>query len=146
MIHYKKGDLLAVTEGLLIHGCNAQGVMASGVAKAVKAKYPEAFLAYMQEYELGLLKLGTYSATVVGRNLTVVNAVTQNYYGRDQHTRYVDYTAIRRIFEQLDTIYDDSTVFNIPKIGAGLGNGDWNTISTIIENTCPTKTIVCWEL
>lgn len=146
MIQYKKGDLLAVTEGLIIHGCNAQGVMASGVAKAVKAKYPEAFKAYMQDYGIGMLKLGTYSAAVVGKNLTVVNAVTQNYYGRDQHVRYVSYPAIEAIFLQLDTIYDDSTIFNIPKIGSGLGNGNWDTISTIIENTCPTKTVVCWEL
>ena len=145
MITYRKGNLLDVREGLLIHGCNAQGKMGSGLALAVKNKYPEAYAAYMQEYELGLLELGTYSAAVVGRNLTVVNAVVQNYYGRVQHIRYVNYTAIGEIFEQLETIYDDSTEFHIPRLGAGLGGGDWNVISEIIENTCPNKVITCWD-
>lgn len=30
MIKEHKGDLLSVTEGIIVHGCNAQGVMGSG--------------------------------------------------------------------------------------------------------------------
>ena len=36
MIQYKKGDLLSVTKGIIAHGCNAQGVMGSGVALQIK--------------------------------------------------------------------------------------------------------------
>ena len=48
MIEYKNGDLLNVTEGIILHGCNGQGVMGAGVAKAIKMKYPEAFTAYKE--------------------------------------------------------------------------------------------------
>ena len=32
-IIYKQGDLLECSEQVIVHGCNAQGVMGSGVAK-----------------------------------------------------------------------------------------------------------------
>lgn len=48
MIEYKKGNLLDVTKGIIMHGCNCQGVMGSGVALAVKRKYPLAFDRYSQ--------------------------------------------------------------------------------------------------
>jgi O-acetyl-ADP-ribose deacetylase (regulator of RNase III) len=46
MLHYKKGNLLEVKEGIITHGVNCQGVMGSGVALAIKQKYPSAFYSY----------------------------------------------------------------------------------------------------
>lgn len=34
MIQYKTGNLLDTPDSYIVHGCNAQGVMGSGVAKA----------------------------------------------------------------------------------------------------------------
>jgi len=36
MIKVNKGNLLDVTSGIIVHGCNAKSVMGSGVALAVK--------------------------------------------------------------------------------------------------------------
>ncbi len=36
MITYKQGDLMKASETYIAHGCNAQGVMGSGVAKAIR--------------------------------------------------------------------------------------------------------------
>ena len=39
-------DLLNSPDRIIVHGCNAQGVMGAGVAKAIRTKYPEAYSNY----------------------------------------------------------------------------------------------------
>ena len=54
-IIYKKGDLLTTDADIIVHGCNCQGVMGSGVAKQIKEKFPNAYTIYKQrEEEIGL--------------------------------------------------------------------------------------------
>ena len=144
---YKRGDLLAnVQEGVLVHGCNAQGVMASGIAKQIKAIYPDAYLQYMDDYLEERLTLGFCSIVkheIHEEPLYIVSAITQQFYGRDPNVRYVDYEAIGKVFLYLKSRFPGMPV-NIPKIGAGLGNGNWDQISTIIDAIHPR--VICWEL
>lgn len=146
MIEYKKGDLLAVTEGVIIHGCNAQGVMGSGVALAVKNKYPKAYEAYKSFEERRGLRTASISEWRVSKNLCIANMVTQEFYGRDPKVRYVSYGAIHLGFERLHESHPITETFHFPRIGAGLGNGDWNKISELIDFACPDRVLVCWEL
>lgn len=144
---YKRGDILAnVQGGILVHGCNAQGVMASGIAKQIRAIYPSAYLQYMEDYADGRLKPGYCSIVkynIYDEPLYIVSAITQQFYGRDPNVRYVDYEAIGKVFLDLKSKFPGMPV-NIPKIGAGLGNGNWDQISTIIDAIHPR--VICWEL
>jgi len=146
-INYIKGDLLNVTEGIIMHGCNAQGVMGSGVALAVRQKYPKVYEKYKQEIQLGLLGLGDTQFIKVAEDLFVCNAITQEFYGREKKL-YVSYEAIRNAFQNVFNLsaYD----VNIPKIGAGLGGGDWERILQIIkesaEEQCYTGVLNVYEL
>ncbi|ESQ88967.1 hypothetical protein ABAC460_14395 [Asticcacaulis sp. AC460] len=45
-IIYKTGDLLEAPERVICHGCNAQGVMGSGIAVPIRNRYPMVFKAY----------------------------------------------------------------------------------------------------
>ena len=58
MIHYVTGDLLGATQKVIIQGCNAQGVMGSGVAKVIRERWPEVFETYNLHYKTFGLKLG----------------------------------------------------------------------------------------
>ena len=49
-IEYRKGDLLKTEIPYIAHGCNAQGVMGSGVAKVIREKWPLAFQVYWEDY------------------------------------------------------------------------------------------------
>lgn len=100
-----------VTSGVIIHGCNAQGVMGSGVAREVKARYPEAFRTYREfceQYGVGNKELlggipswvNTDGAIDVNRNLIIVNAITQHRYGTDNY-RYVSYKAVQDCFDAI---------------------------------------------
>ena len=150
MIEYRKGNLLDVKSGIIIHGCNAQGVMGSGVALAIKQKYPIVYNDYRAEYEYrhNKLFLGTCIKSWVDDELMVINAITQQDYGRDGK-RYVNYVAIVNVFsEAIVTASAYDYILNFPKIGAGLGGGDWSIIEQLINDCDPTDKVkkICWEL
>ena len=162
MIEYRKGDLMAVTSGIIAHGCNAQGVMGSGVAALVKAKYPAAFEQYVADLEMmdiddydykGVSPLGYvsfWSPTVLNDltpdRLLIANCITQNLFGR-AGSKFVSYDAIHSCFAVLESVVKmNRMTINIPRIGAGLGGGDWTVIEAIINSVCKDSKVVCWDL
>lgn len=142
MIIYKQGNLLDIKEGIIAHGCNTQGVMGSGVARAVKAKYPDAYYSYLDHLNEGY-SLGTVDFVQVTSDLIVANCITQSHYGTNKDIVYVKYNALRICLDRLVT---KPQQLHIPKIGAGLANGDWNVISGIINSVYTNREVICWEL
>lgn len=130
MIEKQIGNLLDA-KGIIVHGCNAQGVMGSGVAKQIKANFPEAFRVYTDAPKV----LGTISFADIRHDLVIVNAITQEFYGKDGR-RYVSYPAVRQCFRKVNTLALKFclNVVNFPMIGCGLGGGSWGTVSKIIES------------
>jgi O-acetyl-ADP-ribose deacetylase (regulator of RNase III) len=120
------------------------GVMGSGVALAIKSKYPEAYEAYKAAHENGVLELGEVVG-VYSEDKLILNAITQRYYGRDKHKVYADYEAIREAFRAINVQCGYCSIA-IPKIGAGLANGDWDVIEKIIEEECTDVQVVCYVL
>ena len=142
-IIYKKGDLLQCEENIIVHGCNRQGVMGSGVAKLIKAKYPSAFDIYYEAVKSGE-HLGSSSFAAQDDGKLIINALTQEYYGRMEGVVYVDYVAIRAVMKDLNWFAEQVAsedqphegyylAIAMPKIGAGLGGGSWDIIAHIIE-------------
>lgn len=137
------GNLMYVKAGHIVHGCNAQGVMGSGVALAVKNTYPQAFKDYYAQYEQETLLLGVAYPTTVKPGLVIWNAVTQNLYGNG--SRLVSYDAIQTCFEQINwhikeggldnSAFTGPAEIHIPLIGAARGGGNWEIIREIIEQT-----------
>lgn len=140
-IEYVAGDLLSSSESVIAHGCNAQGVMKSGVAKAIREAYPQAYADYHRTYRLAwqdgvskapfFLALGDVIVTKVS-DRTILNIISQKYYGRDSSVRYVSYDAIAQSMERINGLGYTRVAF--PKIGAGLANGNWDVIASIIES------------
>ena len=138
-IEYRKGDLFQTSIHTIVHGCNAQGVMGSGIARIVKERYTEAYDRYRNDWQHclnGELPMGVISV-VPSKDKLIINAITQRYYGRDGK-RYVSYDAIsdcmRKINQSLVPLFKVEPIIAMPQIGAGLGGGDWNVIEAIIES------------
>lgn len=128
-----KGNIVLSPETHIIHGCNAQGKFRSGVAGAVRERYPNCYKAYMDEYEQNGLQLGNIIVYVDPKTeVTIYNAITQEFYGYDGK-RYVDYGAIKTSLIRADD-HCTSGRLAMPMIGAGLGGGDWDIISGLIED------------
>lgn len=130
-IEYRYGDLLETEAQYICHCVNAQGVMNSGVARAIRERYPRAYEIYRLKYEfLGReLPLGSVIGADCGQH-TILNLVGQRYYGRDGR-RYIDYAALRKGIAVINRNIDEPVAF--PRIGCGLAGGDWMTVSEIIE-------------
>lgn len=126
---------------IVVHGCNAQGVMGSGFAKELRERYPEAFSTYREKYEKSGLDLGSvvyyiHKDQEEEKTIVIANAITQEFFGRDGK-RYVDYDAIAKTFEHIcstaSSIGSDNFNLHFPAIGSGLGGGDEEVINNIIE-------------
>jgi O-acetyl-ADP-ribose deacetylase (regulator of RNase III) len=144
-ITYIKGDLFKTDEHVIVHGCNARGVMGSGVAAIVKEKYPEAYKRYRQFYEDFDLELGSI-IPVNSNGKLIINAITQDRYGTAK--RHADYQAISIAISKVDYLLKTSNIqsFAMPMIGAGLAGGDWKVISAIVESETKYTTPIVYYL
>ena len=122
---------LAKSNRVLLHCVNAQGKYASGIAKEIRQRIPEAYEAYMDYHELGDV---SYT-----RDNKVINLCAQEFYGNDGK-KYVSYKALQSCLEcikfWLYRAVDNSTPkeFVVPYgMCAGLAGGDFEAVQVIVE-------------
>ncbi|MEZ8011547.1 macro domain-containing protein [Vibrio sp. 10N.261.45.A4] len=133
------GDLLELALNgrfdVIVHGCNCFGVMDGGIAKTIKSLFPEAYAVDCNTKIADKGKLGSYSLVKIVRgevSFFLVNAYTQyDYRGTQVH---VSYDAIQKAFEQIGRDFKGLRIA-YPKIGAGLGGGNWEIIKDIIDSS-----------
>jgi len=126
------GDIWSQPRGVLVHGCNAQGVMGKGAALGFKKKFPAAFAQYRKAWEEGKLKLGEVIFCELGPDLWGACAITQQHYGRG--AVHADLRAIEKAFGKIAGFAADKGLpVSFIRVGAGLAGGDWNEIQPIIQ-------------
>lgn len=141
-ITYKKGNLLEQPDiKFILHGCNSLGKMGAGFAKQIKNKYPEIFDPYETFCKENKNTLGEIVVVKTKTNLVVLNAITQHNVGIGR--KQVSYDAVHEIFSKLNRL--PTTRIDMPKLGAGLGGGDWRVIEAIINSACPSQDFYVWE-
>ena len=138
-IEYHTGDLFQCSETIICHGCNARGKMGSGVAKIIRERFPEAYHYYTHEHQEFGLKLGEIYCIETNEKI-IINAITQAGYGYDGK-QYTSYKAIESCVRQMSKKYHGQRIA-MPMIGAGLGGGDWDVISQIIEEDSTFQPVV----
>lgn len=130
---------------IVVHGCNAQGVMGSGFAKELRSRYPDAYTEYRNTFLNKGLALGDVVCYIPTVNLVIANAITQVNYGYDGK-KYVSYDAIDTAFTEIEDMastlvqYQHSVEVHFPLLGAGLAGGNWDVISQIIDTRLKTPT------
>lgn len=125
------------------HGCNCFNTMGSGIAKEVRARLPSMAVLDSMTERGDRRKLGKFTSFVAdminGSKKIGLNLYTQYMFGQDKPN--VDYRAIRdSIYSSIRWIqkeHPEVKKMYIPKIGAGLAGGNWETISEIIEESTP---------
>ena len=135
ILRIKQVDLLEAAEPMIVHGCNAKGAMGSGVAKAIRKKWPEAYDAYRAQLKDKGLRLGDVIFADVAGGKIIANAITQETHGRSRNRRYVSYDAVSDCMTSVRETADKLSVSTVamPRIGAGLANGNWDIICRIVE-------------
>ena len=137
MIHEIKGNLLDTNCQYICHQVNCQGKMNSGVAKAIRDKWPEVYTQYLQKYvdadgyadEL----LGEIQHVPVSNLQCVINMFAQQYYGYDGH-RYTSYDAFWSCVNRIAVTVPVGSSLAFPgRIGCVRGGANWDVIKNMIE-------------
>lgn len=106
---------------ILLQCNNAQGKYASGLAKEVRQRIPEAYKAYMDSG----YKLGTVS---YDPDTLVANMVAQEFYGYDGK-RYVDYDMLEKCLLEVRDTFKSSVEYVVPyHLCCNLAGGDWEVV------------------
>lgn len=132
MVRYVKGDLFESKADILAHGVNCVGGFGSGVAGQIAQKYPNVKFNYLRKYESEGWQLGDVQF-LYAYGFYIANCATQQeYYPRNKV--HVDYNAVKVCMEKVKEFAKNGNfTIAIPKIGAGLAGGDWNTIEKILN-------------
>lgn len=136
-----------VQKHVLVHGVNCVGKFNSGIAKQIRINYPVVYNEYFNYYNNNKLKtlLGEINNVKIGKTGQIVNAFTQQFYGRDPNYVYLNYRALQSCLEKVSDVFPDCCIL-LPKIGAGLANGDWNEIEKIIKETLKNQFFIIFDL
>lgn len=141
----KNGDLLKSDCSIICHQVNCQGVMGAGLAKQIRAQYPNVYNYYIKrckENQCGWRPLGGTIDAVPSNDRIIINMYAQNNYGRDGV--YTDYEAFRWCLNKIRIFIDQYTEskgdidyktikLGFPcGIGCGLAGGNWNKIYDLI--------------
>lgn len=140
MITRRKMDITTVVSGVIVHGCNAQGVMGSGVARALRNKWPQIYDPYRrmcdkERYSQRLL--GEVCPVDVSDDPTlpiyVLNGITQQLFGADGKP-YADINAIRSVLKKsMDFASQHELDLYLPEIGCGLGGLKWDDVQQVMH-------------
>lgn len=127
-------DITKVRVGVVAHGVNCQGVMGSGVAKAIRDEWPQVYRGFVNT-PTGRGMLGKVDYCMIHENLIVANCYTQEYFGRDGR-RYASLSAIEHCLVDLLAFCSHyGYVLYMPRIGCGLGGLDWDKeVKPLIES------------
>jgi len=137
MIKYVKGDAtqpIGTGSKLIVHSVNDIGAWGRGFVVAISRRWPHVETAYRRWAKSGSdFSLGAVQFVDAEPGIVVANLVGQHGIGL-RNGPPVRYDAIRSGLEKVRNfvIGKDMTV-NMPRIGCGLGGGDWGIIEKLIN-------------
>ena len=151
MVTFHNGNILDSGADIICHQVNCQGAMNSGVAKAIRQKWPKVYTEYKAkcDYEEATVNdlygqyenpidwseclLGDIQVVLVEENKAVINMFAQQYYGYDQK-RYTSYDAFWYCLGRIKRIINPEKTIAFPaRIGCVRGGANWNVILKMIE-------------
>ena len=125
------GDLFTTTADAVGHGVNTEGHMGSGIALAVRAKYPAGYQEYLARTRSGQLVPGGAHLwrDPTGGQPALLNLASQDR--RGPHARMIWLTASLLAGLHLLTAAG-LTSLALPRIGCGIGGLDWAEVEPAI--------------
>lgn len=152
MITYLIGDAThPIGDGhkVIAHVCNDLGGWGAGFVLALDKVSFNPHRSYVHwaregyDFELGAVQYVPIFSTTTVDNITVANMVAQRGYKGPDNPRPLSYSALVRCLIKVGhwaKLHDASV--HMPRIGCGLGGGDWNIVSKQIEAVIHVPTFV----
>lgn len=148
MVSFHTGNIIDSGADIICHQVNCQGAMNSGVAKAIRQKWPEVYIEYHQcakdidigfgdmqlswEHMFGHIQV-VYLGEESGHSKGVINMFAQEGYGYDGR-RYTSYDAFWSCLGEIKKYITPGKTLAFPaRIGCVRGGANWNVILTMIS-------------
>ena len=150
MVTFHNGNILDSGADIICHQVNCQGAMNSGVAKAIRNRWPKVYTEYKAkcDYEEATVNdlygqyenpidwseclLGDIQVVLVEENKAVINMFAQQYYGYDQK-RYTSYDAFWTCLGGIKEKIPKGKRIAFPaRIGCVRGGANWNVVLAMI--------------
>ena len=132
-IKFVEKDITTSDATLIIHQVNCQCVMSSGVAKAIKDKWPKVYIDY-----IGIHKqtLGDVQIVKVAEDKYVANMFAQDNYGYNGH-RYTSYDALDECLHKVAEYCKNNMIDKIAlpfNMSCDRGGACWAAVLALIDN------------
>lgn len=133
------GNLLNSAAQVILHQVNCQGVMGSGVAKAIRTQWPVVYEAYRSYCDTKVDKnslLGDALMVEMGPGRYVANLFGQGYFGYDGK-RYTSYDAVCSGLEEVKNFIVQNNLSSLAlpwHMSSDRGGADWNVILALIKS------------
>lgn len=145
MLKLIEADILSVVTGNIFQQVNCMGVMRSGLAKAIKEKYPvveKEYTEYCARVADPLNLIGEVQKVQVTLELNIINVFGQYTYGQGSALlqRHTEYSALKQAFQKVldGTALRSNNIVAFPYFfGSDRGGGDWSIVQTLIERYFP---------
>jgi O-acetyl-ADP-ribose deacetylase (regulator of RNase III) len=149
MFVHKVGDIFSTTMPAIGHGVNTYGIMGGGIAKIVALKFPAVLEPYKKACRTKELIPGGFQAVKVREapDFYIFNIASQQKPGPDARAEW-----LKSAMEAAVAYAKENSLegFAVPRIGARIGNLDWDTNGKpIIEAIAAREdalTIEIWSL
>lgn len=149
MITIKKGDALRSKAPYICHQVNCMGAMGAGIAKQIKAVYPEVY----EQYKRVCDEHRRNPAELLGQNLGVrVNdeLAIINLFGQLDYSRFhscTDLSALRAACLPVAGNIPPHVEIAMPyRIGCGLAGGDWGAVLDMLTEVFENNNLVLYKL
>ena len=140
MIRLVKQDLTTSDADFICHQVNCQGKMNSGVAKAIRERWPVVYTVYWNTFlnesnllgKILLVDINEYGPQVWPPQPTIINMFAQEHYGYDGK-RYTSYDAFWSCLGHiLEAVPEGSKIAFPYRIGCDRGGANWKVIYAMI--------------
>lgn len=140
MINFVKQDITCSDADYICHQVNCMGKMNSGVAKAIREKWPIVYNIYWDTFlsesdllgKILLVDINDYKPYTQSKQPVIINMFAQESYGYDGK-RYTSYDAFWSCLgHMLEAIPKGSKIAFPYKVGCDRGGANWEVIYTMI--------------
>lgn len=132
MVLHREGNIIESGADIICHQVNCMGKMNSGVAKAIREKYPKVYSEYRRMYEEEVDLLGRIQPILVDDEHMIINMFAQYNYGYDGR-RYTSYDAFWNCLGEIKKHITPGKRIAFPAmIGCVRGGANWAVIETMI--------------
>lgn len=138
MLRVVQSDLFDPLPSAIAHGCNAVGVMGAGVAKRVRALFPEAYAEYRELCKCKRFRPGDVHHYGRGPQ-HVFNLCTQQGTGPGAMLSAIETSVYNmlRIAEDLGV-----AEIHMPRIGCGIGGLSWSNVQISIKAVSRSRSVM----